>query len=174
MAWKLSLTALAVAAGLAAQGPKYGLGRAVGEDEAAKIGVATTPDGAGLPRGQGTAVEGAEVYKLRCEECHGPEGKGGDEVALVGRPDELLGPTPKKTVGSYWPYATTIWDYINRAMPFKQPGMLTDDQVYAVTAYILHLNGLVSESDTVDAAALSKIVMPNRDGFIRDPRSGQK
>jgi cytochrome c len=91
-------------------------------------------------------------------------------VALAGGQGTLKSPKPLRTVGSYWPYATTIWDYVNRAMPFKNPGVLSHDQVYAVTAYVLFLNGLVSENAVMDAKSLPKVQMPNRNGFVADPR----
>ena len=96
--------------------------------------------------------------------------RGADEGALVGGKGSLATPKPLKTVGSYWPYATTLYDYVNRAMPFKDPGSLTPDQVYAVVAHVLQLNGIVGEGDVMDAKSLPKVTMPNREGFIRDPR----
>ena len=149
---------------------QYGVGQPASEAEVAKLDIAVAPDGKGLPAGQGTAAEGAKVYETQCRECHGPEGKGGDETGFIGTPADLKGEKPKKTVGSYWPYATTLWDYINRAMPFVRPGTLTSDQVYSVTAYLLHLNGIVGENDPLNAETLPKIEMPNRNGFVPDPR----
>lgn len=154
----------------AALGQSYGLGTPASEAEIAALDVAVQPDGTGLPAGQGTAAEGAKVYEAQCRECHGAEGKGGDETGFVGTPADLTGEKPKKNVGSYWPYATTLWDYINRAMPFVRPGTLTNDQVYAVSAYILHLNGLIGENDPLNAETLPAIEMPNRNGFVPDPR----
>jgi len=170
--WTL-LVALSVAA-LCAQGPKYGLGRTAADADAAAPGVAVLPNGRGLPEGSGTAQEGARIYETTCRECHGPEGEGGDQTALVGKPADLQGDRPKQTVGSYWPYATTLWDYTNRAMPFDRPGTLTADQVYAVTAYVLHLNGLLGQSDPLNAKTLPGIPMPNREGFVSDKRSSRK
>ena len=166
--WTL-LAALSGAA-LCAQGPQYKLGRAAGDVDAAAPGIAVLPDGRGLPEGSGTAQEGARLYETNCRECHGPEGKGGDQTALVGKLSDLQGESPKKTVGSYWPYATTLWDYTNRAMPFDRPGSLTPDQVYAVTAYVLNLNGLLGESDPLNEKTLPGIKMPNREGFVSDER----
>jgi len=128
------------------------------------------PSGVGLPPGSGTAAQGREIYANRCSKCHGAKGEGGDSVPLAGGQGTLKTPKPLRTVGSYWPYATTIWDYINRAMPFKNPGTLTHDQVYAVTAYVLFLNGLVGENHVIDASSLPKVQMPNRNGFVKDPR----
>ena len=161
---------LAVAPALSAQSTKYGVGRALSTDEIAEADISVAPDGEGLPPGEGAATEGARIYEGSCRECHGPEGRGGDEVGFIGKPSDLTGGKPAKTVGSYWPYATTLWDYINRAMPFDRPGELTHDQVYAVTAYILSLNGIVAEDATLDAASLSKVEMPNKNGFVRDDR----
>lgn len=162
--------ALLMVAPLAAQSPRYGVGHAASPELIAERDITVLPDGSGLPPGSGTAADGAQIYERRCRECHGPEGQGGDETGFIGKPADLTAQKPKKTVGSYWPYATTLWDYIHRAMPFKEPGTLSDEQVYAVTAYILHLNGLVGETDPVDAESLPKIMMPNREGFVGDPR----
>jgi mono/diheme cytochrome c family protein len=161
---------LAAAALLAAQSPKFGVGRAPTPDELKQFDISIGPDGAGLPPGSGTAAAGREVYTNRCARCHGDKGEGRDSVPIAGGQGTLKNPKPLRTVGSYWPYATTIFDYVNRAMPFNNPGMLTHDQVYAVTGYILFLNGLAGENDTIDARSLPKIKMPNRDGFVKDPR----
>jgi cytochrome c len=163
------LAGLAAAAAFA-QGPQFGLGRSPSADEIRSLGVTTNPSGAGLPDGKGTAREGKEVYDLRCKECHGPEGKGGDQTGLLGTPEQLHEAPPVRTVGSYWPYATTLWDYTNRAMPFKSPGTLTPGQVYAVTAYILFLNGIVEQDAVIDATTLPAVEMPNRNGFVPDSR----
>lgn len=149
---------------------QYGVGTPASPADIAALDIAVQPDGTGLPEGQGTAAEGAKIYETQCRECHGPEGKGGDETGFVGSVADLTAEKPSKTVGSYWPYATTLWDYINRAMPFVRPGTLTNDQVYSVSAYILHLNGLIGENDPLNAETLPKIEMPNRNGFIADPR----
>ena len=155
---------------LLAQSPTYHVGRAATDADIARRDISIAPDGTGLPPGEGTAAEGAVVYENRCRECHGPEGEGADETGFIGKPSELLGDSPKKTVGSYWSHATTLWDYINRAMPFDRPGELSDDQVYSVVAYILHLNELIDEDDELNAKTLMEIEMPNRDGFVADPR----
>ena len=155
---------------LFAQSAKYGVGRAPSPDEIRQWDSSVAPDGTGLPEGSGTAAQGREVYTNRCSKCHGAKGEGGDSVALAGGQGTLKSPKPLRTVGSYWPYATTIWDYINRAMPFKNPGVLSHDQVYAVTAYVLFLNGLVAQNAVLDAKTLPKVQMPNRNGFVADPR----
>ena len=164
------LIAVLLAATAAAQGPQYGLGRTPSADEIRALGATTNPSGAGLPDGKGTAKEGREVYDLRCKECHGPEGKGADQTGFLGKPEQLRETPPVRTVGSYWPYATTLWDYTNRAMPFDRPGTLMADQVYAVTAYILFLNGIVGEGDVMDASSLPRVEMPNKGGFVPDAR----
>lgn len=157
--------------GLVAQAPKYGVGRAASAEEVRAADISVSPDGANLPPGGGTAAEGAAVYERRCQRCHGAKGEGGEEgPAVVGGQGTLNTAKPLKTVGSYWPYATTIFDYTRRAMPFNQPGMLTDDQVYAVTARMLYLNGIIRADERMDAKSLPKVKMPNRDGFIPDDR----
>lgn len=159
---------VAFAAGLSAQ--TYGVGREATAEEVAAWDITVGPEGRELPDGSGTAAIGAQVYEVRCKECHGEAGLGGDQAALVGKPEDLRKAPPAKTVGSYWPYATTLFDYTRRAMPFEQPGTLTADQLYAVTAYILHLNGIVSADDVLDRESLPQVQMPNRNGFIPDPR----
>jgi len=155
---------------VAAQSPKYGLGRAPTEQEIRALGVAVAPDGTGLPAGSGTAVEGREVFAAKCVKCHGEKGEGGIGPLLVGGQGTLATAKPVKTVGSFWPYATSVWDYVNRAMPFNQPGTLTHAQVYAVVAYVLYLNGIVGETQVLDVKTLPKVRMPNRDGFVPDSR----
>ena len=167
---KLCLSLLSFTLLLVAQGPKYGTGRPPAPEEVKALDISVPPSGDRLPEGSGTAGEGKEVYARRCQRCHGAEGKGGDEAALIGGAGTLATPKPLKTVGSYWPYATTLYDYIHRAMPFKDPGSLTPNQVYAVTAYILQLNGIIPATEKMTAETLPKVKMPNRDGFIPDPR----
>jgi len=148
----------------------YGLGRPLTPEEIAKYDSLIPPSGAGLPPGSGTAEKGKAVYAAQCARCHGATGREGPEDVLVGGIGSLATASPLKTVGSYWPYATTLWDYLNRAMPFDRPGVLPPDDVYAVTAYVLHLNGIITATDIIDARTLPKIRMPNRDGFIKDDR----
>ncbi|MEO7649829.1 MAG: c-type cytochrome [Bryobacteraceae bacterium] len=166
---KAALVAI-LASSAFAQSPKYNVGRAPTPEEMKAADISIPPDGAGLPAGSGTAVEGKQVYSSRCAKCHGAQAQGGDEVALVGGQGTLKSPKPLKTVGSFWPHATTLWDYINRSMPFKDPGSLTANQVYAVTAHILFLNGIIKETDAMDAKTLPQVKMPNRNGFTSDPR----
>jgi S-disulfanyl-L-cysteine oxidoreductase SoxD len=153
-----------------AQSPTYGVGRPPTPDELKAIDIEVTPDGKGLRHGSGTAAAGKDVYTRRCETCHGPTGKEGPQDVLAGGQGSLATSRPQKTVGSYWPYATTLWDYINRAMPFDHPSTLTADEVYAATAYVLFLNGIVGEHDVLNETTLPQIKMPNRNGFVEDPR----
>ena len=148
----------------------YGLGREATASEIESLDVTIGPEGRELPEGSGSVSDGAQVYEVRCKECHGDGAVGGDQAALVGEPAQLKQAPPIKTVGSYWPYATTLFDYTRRAMPFEEPGTLTADQVYAVTAYVLYLNGIVEEHATLDRQSLPKVEMPNRGGFVPDPR----
>jgi cytochrome c len=132
------------------------------------------PDGRGLPAGSGTVAQGRTIYAESCASCHGQKLEGGIGDKLIGGRGSLVNNDPKKppvkTVESYWPYATTLFDYIKRAMPMNAPGSLTDDQVYAVSAYILSQAKIVGEDATLDAKSLAAVKMPNRDGFIPDPR----
>ena len=156
---------------VAAAGQSIGVGRPPTADELKAIDIEIMPDGRGLPSGSGTAAAGKTVYKNRCETCHGPSGTEGPQEVLAGGQGTLTSQTrAQKTVGSYWPYATTLWDYIRRAMPFDHPGTLTADEIYAATAYVLFLNGIVTEQQVVDQASLAQIRMPNRNGFVSDPR----
>jgi cytochrome c len=127
------------------------------------------PDGKGLPEGRGTAAQGKSVYEENCEGCHGPNGQGGIKDRLAGGQGTLASDAPIKTVGSFWPYATTLFDYIDRAMPYQDPGSLSIDDTYAVVAYILSLNGISPADAKLDNNSLPKVKMPNRDGFIPEP-----
>jgi len=153
-----------------AQSPTFGVGRAPTSEELKAIDIDVLPDGRGLPPGRGTARAGRETYTSRCVTCHGPTGREGPQDILAGGQGSLNTSTPLKTVGSYWPFATTLWDYLRRAMPFDHPGTLTTDQVYATTAFVLFLNGIVGEDDVLDEMTLPRVKMPNRDGFVGDPR----
>jgi len=142
------------------------LGRPATPAEIAGWDISIPPDGRGLPQGAGTPAEGALVYAQKCQACHGEKGVGGPNDRLVGGQGTLASKTPVRTVGSYWPYATTVFDYVRRAMPFAQPHSLTDSEVYAVTAYLLSLNGIIKEQDVMNAETLPTVNMPNRDNFI--------
>ena len=123
------------------------------------------PDGRGLPPGRGSAAQGRSIYRGRCAKCHGPDGEGGSGGNLVGR-GSLKDSDPDQTVGNYWPYATTLFDFIARAMPMDAPATLSNDEIYAVSAYLLFLNQIVGLDDPLDAETLPRIRMPNRDGFV--------
>ena len=145
-----------------AQSPTFGLGRAPTPEEIKAIDIGVTPDGQGLPPGSGTAEAGKQVFESRCVTCHGATAKEGPQDVLVGGQGTLNTAKPIKTIGSYWPYATTLWDYVNRAMPFDHPGTLPADDVYSATVYLLYLNGIVGEQDVLDQTTLPRVKMPNR------------
>lgn len=149
---------------VAAQGP--GLGVAASQDEIAAADLSIPPDGSGLPPGSGLARDGAGIYAAKCLACHGPEGAGQPFDRLVGGRGTLRGAKPVRTVGSYWPYATTLFDYIRRAMPYPAPHSLSSDETYALTAYLLHLNDIIAEDAPMNAQTLPRVVMPNRDSFV--------
>jgi len=161
--------AIAVGAGLASPawaGQPYGFGTPATPDKIAAWDIDVAPDGTGLPPGSGSVADGAKIFASTCAVCHGAEGEGGAQDRLVGGQGTLASAKPVRTVGSYWPYATTLFDYIRRAMPLTAPQSLTADQVYAVSAYILYLNGIAPEDTVLDAVTLRKVAMPNRDGFV--------
>lgn len=157
----LSLCSIAV---IAQDSP--GLGELVSSDELAALDYAVLPNGDGLPAGSGTAAEGSTVYQQYCFACHGEKGNGGINDALSGGHGSMTSKSPVKTVGSFWPYATTVFDYVRRAMPLSSPGVLTNDQLYAVTAYLLFINDVVDENDVIDAKTLPDVKMPNRENFV--------
>jgi cytochrome c len=158
-------TAAATVAASAADSPN--LGRPATPEEVAAWDISIGPDGAGLPPGAGTAKQGEAVFAAKCLACHGEKGAGKPNDQLVGGQGTMASDKPAvKTVGSYWPYATTVFDYVRRAMPYTESKSLSSDEVYAVAAYILNLNGVIGESDTMDAQSLPKVKMPNRDGFV--------
>ena len=146
------------------QGPN--LGRAAGAEEIKAWDISIPPSGAGLPAGSGSVKQGAVVYTSKCQTCHGAKGAGKPADALAGGQGTLASNNPVRTVGSYWPYATTLFDYVRRAMPVQNPMSLTDDEVYAVSAYILRLNGIIAEDAVMNAQTLPQVKMPNRDGFV--------
>lgn len=156
----------AVTAVLPAHADGPGLGRSATPEEIAVWDISIGPDGAGLPPGSGTARQGAAVFAEKCAACHGEKGAGKPNDQLVGGVGSLAGDAPVKTVGSFWPYATTLFDYVRRAMPLIATKSLSDDEVYAVSAYLLQLNGIIDEAAVMNAQTLPKVQMPNRDGFI--------
>ncbi len=156
---------------------RFQLGRLATPDEIAAWDIDVMPNGEGLPAGQGTALEGRAIYEVRCKSCHGPGGQGGPIDPLVGRirGDGFpfgVDPSAPKTIGNYWPWATTIFDYTRRAMPLDRPGSLSNDEVYALTAYLLYENGLFRENKVLDGETLVTIVMPARGRFFVDDRRG--
>lgn len=169
------LLALAAIQGAAADPKPLGLGSPLTPDELKPFDIDVRGDGAGLPPGRGTVKEGEAVFAQSCAACHGAGGEHpiSPSIRLTGGKGTLTTPNAVQTVGSYWPYATTLYDYIDRAMPFNAPQSLSPDQVYAVTAYVLHLNGIVPEDATMDAASLPKVLMPNKDGFMPAYEAGK-
>jgi len=143
-----------------------GLGEEVSAGQLAAVDFTIMPDGDGLPAGSGNALAGRLVYNAHCLACHGENGSGGLNDTLAGGQGTLTGARPQKTIGSYWPYATTVFDYVRRAMPFQQPGSLSNDQIYAVTAYLLFVNDIIAEDMDLDARSLPAVKMPNRDNFV--------
>jgi mono/diheme cytochrome c family protein len=165
----LIIAAAPAAAVRAADNAQFG--KPVTEADIAAWDISIGPDGAGLPPGSGTVAQGETVYVAKCQACHGEKGAGRPNDRLVGgagtsAPDKA----PVKTVGSYWPYATTLFDYVRRAMPWDRPKSLSDQEVYAVAAYVLYLNGVIGQDDVLDAQSLPKVKMPNREGFTAFPR----
>ena len=168
---ELGLVGGAIAEG--SYGGPYGFGTPATAEDIAAVDIDAMPDGRGLPPGEGGYEDGKHVYLTRCAACHGVD-LGGVEgtgaVALIGGRDTIASGMPKKTVESYWPYASTLFDYTKRAMPFQAPGSLTDDEVYAVSAYILAEGNIIGKDEIMNAETLPKVVMPNVDGFIPDSR----
>jgi len=158
------MTAVMFVVGTAIAGPN--LGREVKPAEIAAWDISIPPDGSGLPAGSGTATAGEAVYNAQCASCHGVKGVGGPADPLAGGIGTLASQKPVKTIGSYWPYATTLFDYVRRAMPFNAPQSLSNAEVYAVSAYLLSLNGIIDPAARMDAKTLPQVKMPNRDGFV--------
>lgn len=148
----------------------YGLGRPATDQEIHQWNIDVAPTGEGLPLGSGTAKKGAAIYASHCASCHGPTGQEGPMDRLVGGAGTLDSPKPVKTIGSYWPYATTVYDYVHRAMPFPTPQSLSPDEVYSVVAWVLYRNGIIAEDTILDAHSLPRIIMPNLKGFVPDSR----
>ncbi|MBI4888598.1 MAG: cytochrome c [Acidobacteria bacterium] len=157
--WFVALTSVG-----RAQSPN--LGKLVAEADVAGWDISILPDGTGLPTGSGTPEQGAKVFATKCALCHGPEAKGGTAAALVGGQPLTNGIETPKTIANFWPYSTTLFDFIRRAMPWQAPRTLTSDEVYALSAYILSLNKITGPTDVMNAQTLAKVRMPNRDGFI--------
>jgi cytochrome c len=153
---------------------RYGIGRTATPAEIAGWNIDIGRDGSGLPPGSGSVSHGREVFAEQCAACHGEKGEGGVGDRLFGGQGTIATPRPVRTVGSYWPYAPTLFDYIRRAMPQNAPESLSNDDAYAVSAYILNLNGLLPADATLDATSLPAIKMPNRKMFVGDPRPDVK
>lgn len=154
-----------------AQEKNFGLGHTPTTLEL-QSNITVLPDGTGLSAGSGTAIEGEQVYRDKCAACHGNDGQGNEPFGarLVGGLGTLKSQNPILTVGSYWPYATTVWDYIDRAMPYARPGTLSVNETYAVTAFLLYKNGIIKESEVMNSKTLPLVRMPNWNGFVPDPR----
>lgn len=171
----VALAGVASSEGLPA---RFGYGRPATAEEIKRIDIEVGPDGVGLPPGGGTAAQGASVFAAKCAACHGPGGQGTPiAMALVGRnPGDAFDfataqdKERTKTVGNYWPYATTLYDYIHRAMPFDKPGTLSPDEVYSLVAFILSKNGIIRDDARIDAKTLPAVHMPARDRFVPDDR----
>ena len=169
------LSVMMTATPASAKDGQYGIGTPATESEIAGWDIDIRPDGKGLPAGSGSVEDGEMMYEEKCASCHGSFGEGvGRYPVLSGGEGTLAEERPEKTVGSYWPYASTLWDYIHRAMPFAQPQSLTDEEVYAIAAYVLYLNDLVEDDFVLTADNLASIEMPNRDGFFFDDRPDTK
>ena len=159
----LSLLAFLLPAAAFAAGPN--LGEPLAPQEVAAWDIHILPDGTNLPKGSGTPAQGAAIYAQKCAHCHGEGAKGGVNAALVGAPPIKSIEAPK-TIANFWPYSTTLFDFIRRAMPWQNPRTLTDDEAYALTAFILAGNKLIGDKDVMNAQTLPKVYMPNRDGFV--------
>jgi len=163
----LASAALLFSLGSVAKAELPMLGMAIDESALADFDHIILPDGSNLPAGAGSAVQGATVYNQQCAACHGAEGEGGAGVpAVAGGIGSLATATPLLTVGSYWPHATTVFDYVRRAMPPQAPKSLSDEEVYQVTAYLFYLNGIIEQDSVLDSVTLPQVAMPNHDGFI--------
>jgi cytochrome c5 len=192
-----AITALAISATAQVQAPTYHVGRTAAPEEIRDWDTAVGPEGKELPPGRGSAKEGAKIYAQRCARCHGPTGAEGPKLPgvaelwpyssvnsravppLRGGEGTLNTSHPLKTIGSFWPFATALWDYINRAMPPKEERSLSAGEVYALTAFLLYQNHIIKDSDVMDATSLPKVPMPNRNGFIPEhpewkPPSGDR
>ncbi len=148
----------------------FGLGHPASESDMAMWNIDVSPDGQGLPSGQGTVKQGAQLYAMKCAVCHGATGKEGPSDVLVGGQGSLQTAKPLKTIGSYWPYATTLYDYLRRAMPLTAPQSLKPDEIYALVAWLLYQNQIIAEDAVLDAHSLPNVEMLNRNGFILDLR----
>ncbi len=165
---KLAALSLILMAGVAvaATPQSPGLGRPATPTEVQAVDISVPPDGSTLPPGSGSVAQGAAVFEANCQMCHGPAGVGGPNDRLTGGVGTLTSPKPIKTVNSFWPYATTVYDYVRRAMPLVAPQSLSNNDVYAVVAYLLSVDGVAPKDAVLDAKTLPLVKMPNRDGFV--------
>jgi cytochrome c len=168
LAGEILLAALAISTVLAAEKPWSNLGRTATAPEIAAWDIDVRPDGTGLPKGQGSVDQGQEIFDAQCASCHGTFGESNQYMMLAGGVGTLGDETPVRTTGSKLNYATTLWDYINRAMPFQAPKSLSADEVYSLTAYILYLNDILPEDATLDERSILQVEMPNVNGFTQD------
>jgi cytochrome c len=169
MAAKVTWTALAAAVTASSAvyaAERFDFGRPATPAEIAGWDIEASPSGAGLPPGQGDVRQGETIFAAKCASCHGVHGEGKPMDRLVGGIGTLRDKKPEKTVGSFLPYATTLFDFVRRAMPLNAPQSLTPDEVYAVSAYVLFLNGIVPRDTSLNADNLADVKMPNRDGFV--------
>jgi len=162
----LALTLIGIKALMAELPEGPGLGQPATQEQISSWEISVMPDGRGLPAGEGDALAGERVYVDKCQSCHGPKGEGASADQLAFAQMGLTDEWPEKTIGTYWPYATTLFDFNRRSMPMQAPGSLSNDESYAVTAYLLYLNGIIGERDRLNAQSLMQVRMPNRDGFI--------
>ncbi len=149
----------------------FGFGRPASQSEIDQLDIDIRPDGKGLPKGTGVASKGKAIFEIKCQACHGPGGIGGVNGSLVTSP-ATDNRRREKTIGNYWPYATTVFDYIRRAMPFNQPGSLSNEEVYHLTAYLLFANRIIDEKTVISEKSLPGIIMPARERFVPDDRTG--
>jgi len=167
----LNALTLAALVALPAEASQFGLGREAAPDEIDAWNIDVRPDGVGLPEGRGTVAEGEEIFSERCAVCHGDFGEGvGRWPVLAGGQGTLTKDRPEKTIGSYWPYLSTVWDYVHRAMPFGAAQSLTSDEVYAITAYLLYLNDIVGDDFELSKENFTTVRLPNEANFVDDPR----
>ena len=149
----------------------FHLGRPASPSEVEKIDIDVRPDGKGLPTGEGNSIAGKDIYMTKCVACHGADTTSGD-AKLLGPVLISTKPGKSKTIGNYWPYATTLFDYVRRAMPYNEPGTLTNEEVYQLTAFLLHANKVIAENEVMNAKTLPKVIMPAQKRFIPDDRKG--
>lgn len=163
-------------AGQTAAAQNSRIGKPATEAQIAAVNLTVFPDGKGLPAGKGTAAKGKDIFKDKCAVCHNDKGEGRENQypALVGGIGSIATSKPVRTVGSYWPYATTVFDYIRRAMPYDHPGSLQTGEIYSSVAFILYMNGIIGENDEMNEATLPKVKMPNAGNFVPDARPDVK